>query len=97
MERGFKSITKTKREEKREEKESKRRGAVAYKGSSAKVQIYASLGLLGLNAAVKQTENKHEHRQTFTNAHCDFFCMTGGTYRKLQREQRADGAFEVGG
>lgn len=46
---------------------------------------------------VKQTENKREHRQTFTHAHWDFFCMTGGTCRELQRGQRADGVIEVGG
>lgn len=47
--------------------------------------------------AVKQTERKRERRQTFTDAHCDFICMTGDSYWELQRGQRADGAFEVGG
>lgn len=47
-----------------------------------KVQIcgYASfLPGFGVNVAAKQTGNKRAHRQTFTDAHCDFFCMTGAT------------------
>lgn len=73
-------------------KDKRRKGVERRACGSTK--IYPCLGLYG---AVKQTESKREHRQTFTDAHCDFFCMTGGTYRKLQWGQRADGAFEVGG
>lgn len=70
----------------------------AYGGCRAKVHMRSLLRSNARWTTAKQTEDKREHRQTFTDAHCDFFCMTGGTYRMLlRRGQRADGVFEVGG
>lgn len=66
-------------------------------GGRAKVSDTCLSGSPGSSAALKQTDNKREHRQTLTDAHGDFFCMTGGTYLELLRGQRADGASELGG
>ena len=71
MEHGFTVLQRQKREKATERK--REEGLWLIQEAVRKVQICASSVSLGSDAAAKQTESKRVHRQTFTDAHCDFF------------------------
>lgn len=85
------------RKEKRQLRERERRDCGLYRRQCERFRYVPPLSrwarMLQRNRR-RANMNTGRHSQTHT---VTFFCMAGSTCRGLQRGQRADGAFEVGG